>query len=73
MSSGSNNQEMQDKRSNFLDKVQKETGAEEKSPRTAEHSSSSAKPKGTFLEGSGDQPRKPVERRAPPSCGWKGG
>ena len=72
MSSSNNN--VQDRRANFLDKVEKEGKPEEKDPNmNSDHSSSTGKPRGAgFLEPSSEQTRRVVERKAP-SCGYRGG
>ena len=65
----SSNNPVQDKRSNFLDKVEKEAKREEKSPNSDPVSSSNIqKPRGAgFIEGNVEPARKVVERKAP-SC-----
>ena len=72
MSSSNNN--VQDKRANCLDNVEKEGKPEEKEQSmNSDHSSSNAKPRGAgFLEPNSEQTRRVVERKAP-SCGYRGG
>jgi hypothetical protein len=71
MSSSSNN--VQEKRTGFLEKLEKDAKPEEKDSTPSCSSTASTKPRGTFLEGSSDEPRRAVERRAAPSCARKGG
>ena len=70
MSSSNNN--LSDKRGNFLDKVEKEAKPEESDCTSGPCNNGSTKPKGTFLESSSDQHKRVVERKAP-SCGYRGG
>ena len=70
--SSSNNQHLSDKRTNFLNKVEKEAGPEERDESPSCAGSNPVKPKGTFLDSSADPTRRTVERKAP-SCGYRGG
>jgi hypothetical protein len=69
MSSSDNR--LNDKRSDFHDKVEKEKKPTDLDSSIGGCDTNSSKPKGTSLEGGSDS-RKVIERKAP-SCGYKGG
>ena len=70
--SSSNNPNLSDKRTNFLERVEKEAKPEEREASPANAGSNAAKPKGTFLDASCDRSKGTVVRKAP-SCGYRGG
>jgi hypothetical protein len=70
--SDSNNDRISGKRTDFLDKLEKEGKLVDPEVSSSANSCASNKPKGTFLEAGPDQSHRAVERKAP-SCGYRGG
>jgi hypothetical protein len=71
MSSESNNGNVQERRTGFLDKVEKDRAPESPVSESEKRSACDTKPRGTFLEPSTDSKSQPARKPAP--CSSRGG